>query len=1182
MRAIRPAVMALFVSGAASGAIPWTSVVTWSPVGDFMEVMEVAGEVYILGGTGTDGGIAVFDAPAKVWNARAPFPVLGYYILEAAVVGSSVYVVGGWDSGSELANVYMYDTSTDSWAKGPATMGFTHGRRPVSIGSMIYTIGSTTYSWPATSLFQFNAATGIWAVKPGPPSKRTSDVAMVALSGKVYVLGGSGPGPEWYSSAEVYDPASNTWTSVSDAPIWVRAATSLCGKIYAVGADYTESPYGSYRMAIYDPATDKWQNATDPPGPLSFTTQISVCSMDGGLFLAGWYYLPLCCPISNTLEVATTGDLTGGLLSVESRLPPVVSAGQWVKVSATVSNDGCSGMSGVMPYAWPSPPAAVTVVAGPAPAGPVDLASRSATVFTWTFSASGSAMLFLTTSATGAVDLTLREKTATCFASMVIQWPASLSGTLSGSSSGCVGDVVTLTALVTNTGEANAKNVTPSAALAVSGTGGATKVNVSPPVSTIAGGGSWAFTWDYLLTSPGNVIFTATVTGKEGNAGWTISTGPMVSGTVVFVAPAVLEAAASGPTGPPVPVGQWLTVDLTVTNTGGIPADLIIPVIGIAPGSGPVVAKDGPSTGVTVDPGSATTFAWTYSASGWGRVAFTMSAPGTDACHALEAGKTVSVDLGTPAALDTSALTVWPDPLCEGMLGSLRLTVTNTGQVPCTGVTGVPVVVTGAGVLSPLPLPIGNLPGGSSTTLTWTFTATSVGTLAFSVTVAGTDARSLGAVSAAPVGSNAITVTPRAFLAASACAGLSGTLLSGTWVTVMLTVTNTGANGATGVSPRWVQTGGSGVAVYATGPSPAGPVSLTPGTETTFTWTLSVSGSGVVNLLLSATGFSCAAQVMGSAPVSLLVRRPAVLAIDSLTLSPGSVVAGATVYASLVVRNAGDVPLTVTAAGRTVTGLLVPSVDALTLPVGLGPGLTTTFTWKHLTATVCGTGSAGASVGGWEDLTGRPLSALGTSNTVNLTGTAAWLGLAASAAQANISTAVGLVATVRDTCGNGVAGENVSFGVLTGGGWVSAMNAMTDGAGEARVSWTLGSWPGPNGAEAELAAQGLSGMVTVEGVNPLGLAEPGAGLSTNVINVEQGQSVIARIRPLDGGPVEVKIYTASGRLLRTLTRLEAMGPGEWRVTWDGMTEGGRPVARGVYIVLVMGGGLNERLKVVVR
>jgi hypothetical protein len=316
--------------------------------------------------------------------------------------------------------------------------------------------------------------------------------------------------------------------------------------------------------------------------------------------------------------------------------------------------------------------------------------------------------------------------------------------------------------------------------------------------------------------------------------------------------------------------------------------------------------------------------------------------------------------------------------------------------------------------------------------------------------------------------------------------------------------------------------------------------------------------------------------------VTVLVRRPAILAIDSLTLSPGSVVTGATAYASLVVRNAGEINLTVTAVGRSWLGSLLASGDALGLPMGLGPGLAATFTWRHLTTTVCGIGNVSAAVTGWEDLTGRPLVALRTSNIVTVTGTPAWLALASASARANEGTAVGLTATVRDSCGNGVQNAPVNFGVLTGGGWLSAMNAMTDGAGEARVSWTLGSWPGWNGAQATLASPALSASVVVEGINPLGLNEAGAGLSANTINPSKGEVVIARIRPRNASPILVKIYTASGKLVRTLRNQESMGNGQWRAMWDGRTEDEHPVARGVYLVRVEGGGINETLKIVVR
>jgi flagellar hook assembly protein FlgD len=89
-------------------------------------------------------------------------------------------------------------------------------------------------------------------------------------------------------------------------------------------------------------------------------------------------------------------------------------------------------------------------------------------------------------------------------------------------------------------------------------------------------------------------------------------------------------------------------------------------------------------------------------------------------------------------------------------------------------------------------------------------------------------------------------------------------------------------------------------------------------------------------------------------------------------------------------------------------------------------------------------------------------------------------------------------------------------------------------------------------------------------------------LSANAINPSKGEVVIARIRPRDASPILVKIFTASGKLVRTLRNQEAMGDGQWRVVWDGRTEDEHPVARGVYIVRILGGGLSETLKVVVR
>jgi hypothetical protein len=100
-------------------------------------------------------------------------------------------------------------------------------------------------------------------------------------------------------------------------------------------------------------------------------------------------------------------------------------------------------------------------------------------------------------------------------------------------------------------------------------------------------------------------------------------------------------------------------------------------------------------------------------------------------------------------------------------------------------------------------------------------------------------------------------------------------------------------------------------------------------------------------------------------------------------------------------------------------------------------------------------------------------------------------------------------------------------------------------------------------------------------LNPLVLATPGAALDHNVISTAHGEVVLARIAPRDGSPITVRVYTASGRLVRTLRRLTPMESGQWLASWDGKTEDEMPVSRGVYLIRITGGGLDERLKLVV-
>merc|ERR1712091_274934 len=110
--------------------------------------------------------VEVYDPQADSWQqvASMPQPLCDH---AAAVMGGKIYVTGGYSQRSTLNSAYVYDPQADAWAQ-LASMG---------------------------NARQFHAS--------------------AAVGGKLYVFGGLGgeddEHEEHLSTAEVYDPASDSW-----------------------------------------------------------------------------------------------------------------------------------------------------------------------------------------------------------------------------------------------------------------------------------------------------------------------------------------------------------------------------------------------------------------------------------------------------------------------------------------------------------------------------------------------------------------------------------------------------------------------------------------------------------------------------------------------------------------------------------------------------------------------------------------------------------------------------------------------------------------------------------------------------------------------------------------------------------------------------------------------------------
>jgi len=97
---------------------------------------------------------------------------------------------------------------------------------------------------------------GKWTTRTPMPSSRT-EVAVVELGGKIYVIGGFS---ESGDLVEEFDPGKNSWRRRASLPRPLHhvGAAVVSGKIYVIGG-YTSRWGGVDTVYEYDPTSDQWR-----------------------------------------------------------------------------------------------------------------------------------------------------------------------------------------------------------------------------------------------------------------------------------------------------------------------------------------------------------------------------------------------------------------------------------------------------------------------------------------------------------------------------------------------------------------------------------------------------------------------------------------------------------------------------------------------------------------------------------------------------------------------------------------------------------------------------------------------------------------------------------------------------------------------------------------------------------
>ncbi|HEX2178389.1 MAG TPA: kelch repeat-containing protein [Actinomycetota bacterium] len=182
----------------------------------------------------------------------------------AAAVGDRIYVLGGFvPPGRTVSIVEIYDTTTDTWSRGPDLPLPVNHAMATAAGGALYVFGGYTgetgLSVPTDRAFVLRGDR--WEELPRMPEVRAAAGA-AAIGDRVYVAGGVGP-QGLAESMLVYDNAAGTWSQATGVPTpreHLGVATDG-RRLFAAGG----RPPNTSRFEAFDPGTARWERLADMP-----------------------------------------------------------------------------------------------------------------------------------------------------------------------------------------------------------------------------------------------------------------------------------------------------------------------------------------------------------------------------------------------------------------------------------------------------------------------------------------------------------------------------------------------------------------------------------------------------------------------------------------------------------------------------------------------------------------------------------------------------------------------------------------------------------------------------------------------------------------------------------------------------------------------------------------------------
>jgi WD40 repeat protein len=212
----------------------------------------------------------LYDPATGTWTTNGAMTYPRTLHTATLLPNGKVLVAGGGGYSSMPSNAELYDLASGTWTVTGAlhTPRELHTATLLPNGKVLVTGGRNNPGIVFSSAELYDPDTKVWTETGSLSTPRTSHTATLLPNGKVLVAGGStnNIGDNIVASAELYDPASGTWTGTDamNTPRVSHTATLLpSGKVLVAGGSWA-GPLAS--TELYDSA-----GGTNPPPTLPCT-----------------------------------------------------------------------------------------------------------------------------------------------------------------------------------------------------------------------------------------------------------------------------------------------------------------------------------------------------------------------------------------------------------------------------------------------------------------------------------------------------------------------------------------------------------------------------------------------------------------------------------------------------------------------------------------------------------------------------------------------------------------------------------------------------------------------------------------------------------------------------------------------------------------------------------------------